>query len=167
MLVPGRYSTANDYRYGFNGMEKDNEVKGEGNSYDFGARIYDPRIGRWFKTDILSTKYPYDSPFIFSGDSPISIMDPDGKRKRKITLIYNEQGVLVGTQVKVVDHSFIKKATYSRSKLEIAGIEIYNDQVINYDYYDSVDIEVAVRDKTGKIFGNIDNNSRGSSGTRQ
>jgi len=30
MLVPGRYSTANDYRYGFNGKEKDNELKGGG-----------------------------------------------------------------------------------------------------------------------------------------
>ena len=34
------------YRYGFNGMEKSDEVYGEGNAYDFGARIHDPRIGR-------------------------------------------------------------------------------------------------------------------------
>jgi hypothetical protein len=35
-----------DYRYGFNGMEKDDEVKnGKGNSYDFGARMYDSRLG--------------------------------------------------------------------------------------------------------------------------
>ncbi len=26
-------------RYGFNGKENDNEVKGDGNSVDFGARI--------------------------------------------------------------------------------------------------------------------------------
>ena len=29
-LVPNRYGSSNSYRYGFNGMEKDDEVKGEG-----------------------------------------------------------------------------------------------------------------------------------------
>tara|TARA_B110000444_G_C18634097_1_gene498285 strand:+ start:588 stop:707 length:120 start_codon:yes stop_codon:yes gene_type:complete len=33
--------------YGFNGMEKNEEVKGAGNSINIGARDYDPRIGRW------------------------------------------------------------------------------------------------------------------------
>jgi len=31
------------YRYGFNGHEKDDEIKGSGNSLNFGARILDPR----------------------------------------------------------------------------------------------------------------------------
>ncbi|MFK7059864.1 hypothetical protein V3Q90_06970 [Flavobacterium oreochromis] len=46
-LVPNRHGSSkpNGYRYGFNGKE-DDQIKGEGNSYDFGARIYDPRIGR-------------------------------------------------------------------------------------------------------------------------
>lgn len=36
---------ASNYRYGFNGMEQDEEIKGDdGSSLDFGARIYDPRI---------------------------------------------------------------------------------------------------------------------------
>lgn len=35
-------------RYGFNGMEADNEIKGQGNAYDFGGRsIYDGRIARF------------------------------------------------------------------------------------------------------------------------
>ncbi len=33
------------YRFGFNGKENDNEIQGDGNSYDFGARIYDSRLG--------------------------------------------------------------------------------------------------------------------------
>lgn len=41
MQMPGRSYQGTGYRYGFNGMEKDDEVKGSGNSYDFGARIYD------------------------------------------------------------------------------------------------------------------------------
>jgi hypothetical protein len=33
------------YRYGFNGKENDGEVSGEGNQYDYGFRIYNPRLG--------------------------------------------------------------------------------------------------------------------------
>ena len=36
--------TTNNYRFGFNDMEQDNEVKGSGNSYDFGARVYIVRV---------------------------------------------------------------------------------------------------------------------------
>lgn len=35
------YSFSKVYRYGFNGYEKDDEIKGSGNSYDMGARLYD------------------------------------------------------------------------------------------------------------------------------
>src|SRR5690606_4468651 len=48
MLMPGRgYSASDAYRYGFNGKENDNEVKGEGNQQDYGMRIYDPRLGKF------------------------------------------------------------------------------------------------------------------------
>ena len=41
MQMPGRkYNQANsNYRYGFNGKENDNEIKGEGNQQDYGLRI--------------------------------------------------------------------------------------------------------------------------------
>jgi len=40
MVMPGRkYSGSPGYRYGFNGKENDNEVKGEGNQQDYGLRI--------------------------------------------------------------------------------------------------------------------------------
>jgi RHS repeat-associated protein len=67
------------YRYGFNGMEKDDEVKGTGNSYDFGARMYDSRVGRWLSTDPLAHKYPTMSPFVFCANNPIIYVDPDGR----------------------------------------------------------------------------------------
>ena len=115
MLVPNRHGSSNSYRYGFNGKEKDDELKGIGNSYDFGARMLDPRVGRWFARDPLSQKYPYDSPYMFSGNSPISMMDPDGERKRKITLIYDESGNLVDTQVTLVD-LYVFKLNWTFSK---------------------------------------------------
>ena len=67
------------YRFGFNGMEKDNEPKGIGNSLDFGARMYDSRIGRWMSLDPLAKKYSSLSPYNFVGNSPIKFIDPNGK----------------------------------------------------------------------------------------
>ena len=67
------------YRFGFNGMEKDNEVKGKGNSLDFGARIYDSRLGRWLSIDPLAAKYPDVSTFTFALNTPIQAKDPDGR----------------------------------------------------------------------------------------
>ncbi|MFN0187706.1 MAG: RHS repeat domain-containing protein [Bacteroidia bacterium] len=68
------------YRFGFNGKENDNEVKGSGNSLDFGARIYDSRLGRWLSLDPLQMKYPSLSPYNFVANNPINFIDPDGKR---------------------------------------------------------------------------------------
>jgi RHS repeat-associated protein len=68
----------NSYRYGFNGMEKDDEVKGGGNSFDFGSRMYDPRTGRWFTTDKNQNNYPAWSTYSGFGDNPIFNVDKDG-----------------------------------------------------------------------------------------
>ena len=68
-----------DYRYGLQGQEKDDEVKGEGNSYDFGARMYNPRIGRFFSIDPRTNEFPFWSPYSYAGNSPIRITDVGGE----------------------------------------------------------------------------------------
>ncbi|WP_233525747.1 RHS repeat protein [Chitinophaga silvisoli] len=70
--------TSNGYRYGFNGKENDNELKGEGNVLAFEARIYDSRTGRFFTIDPLTQKYPGLSPYLFANNSPILNMDALG-----------------------------------------------------------------------------------------
>src|SRR5688572_20970558 len=63
MLQPGRkYSAGGDYRYGFNGKENDDEVKGEGNQQDYGMRIYDPRVGRFLTLDPLTRSFSMLTP---------------------------------------------------------------------------------------------------------
>ena len=57
MQMPGR-KLSGGYRYGFNGKENDNEVKGEGNQQDYGFRFYDPRVGRFLSLDPLQKNYP-------------------------------------------------------------------------------------------------------------
>jgi RHS repeat-associated protein len=61
-------------------MEKDEEVKDAGNSYDFGARIYDSRLGRWLAVDPLYRKYINLSPYNFVDNSMINFKDPDGNK---------------------------------------------------------------------------------------
>jgi len=69
---------AQAYRYGFNGKENDNEVKGAGNQQDYGMRIYDPRIGKFLSVDPMTSKYPELTPFQFASNNPIGNIDLDG-----------------------------------------------------------------------------------------
>jgi RHS repeat-associated protein len=80
MLQPGRQFKANNvaYRYGFNGKENDNEVKGEGNQQNYGMRIYDPRVGRFLSMDPITQKYPELTPYQFASNRPINSIDIDG-----------------------------------------------------------------------------------------
>ncbi len=79
MLMPGRvFSSASGYRYGFNGKEMDNEVSGDGNQYDYGFRIYNPRLGRFLSEDPLTKKYPMLTPYQFASNTPIQAIDLDG-----------------------------------------------------------------------------------------
>jgi len=77
MLMPERFG-GGDYRYSFNGMESDDEVKGKGNSYDYGFRHYDNRLGKFLSLDPLAKSYPWLTPYQFASNSPIVASDIDG-----------------------------------------------------------------------------------------
>ena len=99
-MMPGRkYSAGDGYRYGFVGKEMDNEVKNNGNQYDFGARIYDPRLGRFLSVDPKVAKYPFLTPYNYAYNNPIHFIDGDG-----------EDGMLSGSGTK--EDPYIIKATY-------------------------------------------------------
>ena len=82
-------------RFGFNWNEKDDEVKGEGSQQDYGARIYDPRLGRFLTPDpiiIKEKKHPELSTYQFASNSPIAGIDLDGLEFR----LSNEEAKLDG-----------------------------------------------------------------------
>ncbi|WP_343670655.1 LamG-like jellyroll fold domain-containing protein [Chitinophaga sp.] len=79
MMQPDRSVTLRGpYRYGFNGMEKDNEIAGDGDNYATTFREYDARVGRWFSIDPEFRKLPSQSPYVAFDDNPIVNSDPNG-----------------------------------------------------------------------------------------
>ncbi|WP_124019464.1 DUF6443 domain-containing protein [Flavobacterium hydrophilum] len=79
MIVPSRHGKSEDYRYGFQGQEKDDEIKGgEGNSLNYTFRMHDPRVGRFFGRDPLESRYPFYSPYAFSGNRVIDSGELEG-----------------------------------------------------------------------------------------
>ncbi|RED45624.1 RES domain-containing protein, partial [Seonamhaeicola aphaedonensis] len=78
MLVPNRNGSSDSYRYGFQGQEKDDEVKGEGNSYNYKFRMHDPRVGRFFAVDPLAHEYSDLTPYQFASNSPIALKEIEG-----------------------------------------------------------------------------------------
>lgn len=103
----GRSESSGEYRYGFNGKEKDDKGEwggeyltgatccdSEGNTitnyillksqtyYDYGFRIYNPGIGKFLSVDPLTRNFPYYTPYQFSGNMPIRFIDLDGLETR-------------------------------------------------------------------------------------
>ena len=104
MLVPTRNYSNPVYRYSFQGQEKDNEIKGIGNSINYKFRMHslsrkiffillqglrskriekyvfgNPRVGRFFAVDPLAGKYAGQSPYVFVGGNPIGNREVDGR----------------------------------------------------------------------------------------
>ena len=74
------FKSSGNFPYGFNGKLKVDEISGDGNNVDFGARMLDTRLGRWLSLDPLSNKYPGLSPYNYVANNPVIFIDPDGKR---------------------------------------------------------------------------------------
>jgi RHS repeat-associated protein len=74
--MEGRTYTGTDYRFGFNGQEKEDDIYGEGNTYSAEYWMYDSRLGRRWNVD------PVDqisiSNYAVLSNSPIIRIDPYG-----------------------------------------------------------------------------------------
>jgi RHS repeat-associated protein len=99
MLVPNRHGSSADYRYGFNGKEKDDEVKGEGNFENYGMRMYNNRIGRFISVDPLFKDYPWNSTYAFAENDVVRSLDLDGLEKEIYTFTFKDKQWGVTKQV--------------------------------------------------------------------
>ena len=107
MMMQGRSFSSGGYRYGFNGKENDNEVKGAGNQQDYGMRFYDPRVGRFLSVDPLTKSFPMLSSYQFASNSPIANIDLDGSESKYYSIellkTINGRGTLIQSTSKLTE----------------------------------------------------------------
>jgi RHS repeat-associated protein len=127
MLIQERSytATARGYRFGFNEKEGDNDVSGSGNQYDYGFRIYNPRLGKFLSVDPLTSSYPWYTPYQFAGNKPIWAIDLDGLEE-----FYTSDGKLLGkygenTEIRLVYDDFVEetKTILSATKINEADLK--------------------------------------------
>lgn len=82
-------------------MEKDDEHTQE--KYDFGARIYDARLGKMLTVDALTCMQPGMSPYKSFLNNPIIYIDPNGNVEYLATTYINETGGDPYTVITLVD----------------------------------------------------------------
>jgi len=139
------YASTANYRFGFNGKENDNEPKGLGNQLDFGMRIYDPRVGRFFSTDPLQFKYANESPYAFVGNSPLLFVDPDGRNKIVIHyLVDSKTGKVTATAI-VTEYGVLKS-----QEVRVQNIVDKHDTHTEYEWYDVQQVVYDYFDENGK-----------------
>jgi RHS repeat-associated protein len=80
--MPGRTFQSEEYRYGFNGKEKDESGEwGSNTHYDYGFRIYNPRIAKFLSVDPLTKEFPWNSTYAFAENDVIRSIDLEGGEK--------------------------------------------------------------------------------------
>ena len=110
MLLPNRHGNSSDYRYGFQGQELDNEIKGEGNSVNYKYRMHDPRVGRFFATDPMESIYPYNSPYAFSENRVIDGVELEG---REFSITNDSKNVYINAEFRIIKSASVSEDFYN------------------------------------------------------
>lgn len=111
--APDEFFCLKTYRFGFQGQEKDNEIKGVGNSVNYKYRMHDPRLGRFLSTDPLEKDYPWNSPYAFSENRVIDGIDLEGAEYFNKTA---RVGFSYGGANKINDFLHISRQTNASTK---------------------------------------------------
>jgi RHS repeat-associated protein len=141
MLMPGRRTKTQDYAYGFHGLESDDEVKGEGNSYTTEFRQYDPRVSRWLSTDQVFKAH--ESVYAAFANNPVNYLDQNGLDTSLTITQYQE--LMMETTVELYGSNFDFRSRLNR----IMAVQRSIDELIqeinsNPEYDGSEGIAIAI-----------------------
>jgi len=141
--IESRAFASGEYRYGFNGMEKDNENNSD--AYDFGARICDLRLGRWLSLDPLFRIQPSQSAYKSFLNHPLIFIDVEGKTEYQINIVYDKK----------IGEAFVKVTTANQiktdgNKHDVPGFFSSATWHEEYFYYDFATITITTIDEKGK-----------------
>jgi len=102
--ISSKAAGGTENKYKFNGKEEQRQEFSDGSGLelmDFGARFYDPQIGRWHVLDPLGNKYYESSPYDFTIDNPISFWEPNGREPEDIHIRISNKPVGT-TQIRLI-----------------------------------------------------------------
>ncbi|MCF8297119.1 MAG: RHS repeat-associated core domain-containing protein [Saprospiraceae bacterium] len=88
-------TSGGDNQYLYNGKEL--EDYNDLHWYHYGARYYDPQLGRWMQVDPADE---FHNPFAYCGNNPILFVDPDGQATYRMAM---PMGFGVHTFIAVID----------------------------------------------------------------
>ncbi|WP_016988551.1 RHS repeat-associated core domain-containing protein [Flavobacterium sp. ACAM 123] len=103
------------YKYKYNGKELQDELGL--NVYDYGARTYMPDLGRWMHIDPLAEKFPSQSPYVFTDNNPINLIDPDGRAAVPPDDHFDSSGKFLYTDFRKTNNIVIHSGTFNFSQL--------------------------------------------------
>ena len=109
------------------------------NTYDYGARQYDPITIRWDRMDPLCEKNPDITPYHFCHNNPVNKIDPNGKDD-----YYTRDGTYLGTNKAITDNIYItgedqyRKLEDGKYAINMSSRVAINDTELDAEAYSKI-----------------------------
>ena len=127
------YSQLVSNRYKYNGKEE--QVTGDLKYLDYGARMYDSGLGRWFGVDPKAERYLKYSVYSYCINNPMRYMDPNGEKivgvtKNDVKLFLQDlNNIFAGEKFEALRNLFTLKG----KRFNFINLSILNDVLENID----------------------------------